>query len=145
MDSKLKEIQNLSKEQCIVIASKEGIKTLIRSSLVDNILRMEFIPLEECTEMELQSFLMYESMQEHIKPSQDKTIRSKDYKIFTKDDYIKYNLSDKKSSFISKEYIKILNDEWDKLSKDFNFIIGVWEENNLMFCSVEYFNNNILI
>lgn len=105
---------------------------------------MDFIPLEECTEMELQSFLMYEAMQEHIKPSKDKVVRSKDYKIFTKDDYIKYNLSDKKAEFISKEYIKILNDEWNKLRKDFNFIVGVGEENNLMFFSVEYFNNNIL-
>lgn len=69
---------------------------------------------------------------------------SKGYIILTKDDYKRYMLSFMKPCDITTKYIKILDENWQIISKGFNFIIGIGQVDDLMFCSVEYFNEKIL-
>lgn len=67
-----------------------------------------------------------------------------EYKVFTKDDYKRYVLSNQKAYNITNAFIKQCNERWEHISKGFNFIIGVGLEDNLMFYSVESFNSNVL-
>ncbi|RUT55713.1 hypothetical protein NPD9_1704 [Clostridium botulinum] len=67
-----------------------------------------------------------------------------DYKIFTRDDYKRYRLSRMKASNITTGTIKFIEDSWNKISKGYNFIIGVGKEEQLMFYSVQYFNEHVL-
>lgn len=66
------------------------------------------------------------------------------YRIFTKDDYIRYVLSRRKASGITKGVITQFKESWEGISKGYNFIIGIGQYNNLMFYSVGYFNEHIL-
>ncbi|MHB9943599.1 hypothetical protein CF065_18785 [Clostridium sporogenes] len=66
------------------------------------------------------------------------------YRIFTKDDYKRYRLSRMKASNISISTIKNIEESWEKTSKGYNFIIGVGQQDNLMFYGIDYFNNNVL-
>ncbi len=66
------------------------------------------------------------------------------YKIFTKDKFKEYMLSKMKDCNISKDYIKRLDKTWNVFSKGFNFIIGVGQEDHLMFYNPEYFSKEIL-
>jgi len=67
-----------------------------------------------------------------------------EYKIFTKDDYKRYRVSKLRAENINEGCIKKIDSAWQSISKGFNFIIGVGQEDDLMFWSVEYFNNKIL-
>lgn len=59
------------------------------------------------------------------------------YRIFTKDDYKRYRLSKTLAHDISAGYIEAINESWNKISKRFNFIIGVGQQDELMFYSAE--------
>jgi hypothetical protein len=63
------------------------------------------------------------------------------YKIFTKDDYMRYMLSGVKACSIDSEFIKHINEMWDRISNGNNFLIAVGREDNLMFYSVDGFND----
>ncbi|MGX7745682.1 hypothetical protein [Rhodopseudomonas parapalustris] len=67
-----------------------------------------------------------------------------EYKIFTKDDYVRYNLSALKACEQDSNIVDNIINLWDKISKGYNFIIGVGINTDLMFYSVEYFNDNVL-
>lgn len=67
-----------------------------------------------------------------------------EYKVMSKDDYIKYILNSMKASKIDKNTINKIVYRWDKLRDGYNFIIGVGKIENIMFCSVGYFSEHIL-
>lgn len=71
-------------------------------------------------------------------------INNFEYKVMSKDDYIKYILNSMKASKIDKNTINKIVYRWDKLRDGYNFIIGVGKIENIMFCSVEYFSEHIL-
>lgn len=71
-------------------------------------------------------------------------LHNEGYKIFTKEDFKRYMLSKANASEINKRFISVINEDWDKIRKGYNFIIAVGQDNNLMFYSVEYFNQKIL-
>lgn len=65
------------------------------------------------------------------------------YEIFTKDKYLEYQLSRLKPADINKEKIKFFKNHFDKISKEYNFIIGVGEGSK-MFYEVEFFNQYVI-
>lgn len=65
------------------------------------------------------------------------------FKIFTKEDYKRYRLRGLDAPSISRGTLKTIDKTWNKISKGYNFVIGVGK-NDIMFYSVEYFNDNIL-
>lgn len=71
-------------------------------------------------------------------------INNFEYKVMSKDDYIKYILNSMKASKIDKNTINKVVYRWDKLRDGYNFIIGVGKIENIMFCSVGYFSEHIL-
>lgn len=71
-------------------------------------------------------------------------INNFEYKVMSKDDYIKYILNSMKASKIDKNTINKIVYRWDKLRDGYNFIIGVGKIENIMFCSVGYFSEHIL-
>lgn len=87
--------------------------------------------------------MSYKKKLEECKQSECNPIDS-DYRIFTKDDYIRYVLSRRKASSITKGAITQFKELWEGISKGYNFIIGIGQYNNLMFYSVECFNEHIL-
>ncbi len=64
------------------------------------------------------------------------------FKIFTKEDHKRYMLKDAEDNEVSKR-LKLADKVWGEISKGYNFIIGVGKD-EVMFYSVEYFNNNVL-
>lgn len=65
-----------------------------------------------------------------------------EYKVVTKEDFIRYKLNNMKASMINKNTMDMLVEKWDKTRNGFNFMIAVGKE-ELMFYSVEYFNKHI--
>lgn len=67
-----------------------------------------------------------------------------EYKVITKDDFVRYKLNSMNASSMGKEIITRIVEEWDKIRKGHNFVIAVGKEDDLMFYSVDYFDKNIL-
>ncbi|WP_231169737.1 hypothetical protein [Clostridium botulinum] len=66
------------------------------------------------------------------------------YRIYTKEDYKRYLLSNSKAHYM-KGIIEDFEKRWETISKGYNFIIGVGKEDkSMMVYSVEYFNDNVL-
>lgn len=65
------------------------------------------------------------------------------YEIFTKDKYIEYRLN-KLDGMDIKKARKGIEESWDRIRKGYNFIIGVGKKTDLMFYSIEYFNNSVI-
>lgn len=74
----------------------------------------------------------------------DGKINNFEYKVISKDDFIKYRLNSMKASRIDKNTIDKIIYRWDELRDGYNFIIGVGKIENIMFCSVGYFSEHIL-
>lgn len=66
-----------------------------------------------------------------------------EYKIFTKDDFIRYMVNSKKASQINKNAFKRSEEIWDEWRKGYNFMIAVGNE-QLMFYSIESFNKCVI-
>jgi hypothetical protein len=45
---------------------------------------------------------------------------------------------------IRRRSIEHINEKWERIRGEYNFIIAVGQGDNLTFYSVDYFNNNIL-
>lgn len=66
------------------------------------------------------------------------------YKVMTKDNYIEYMLNNKGyEMMISENAISKIEENWNRLSKGYNFVIAVGRYDSLMFYSVEYFNKQV--
>lgn len=66
------------------------------------------------------------------------------YKVITKDVYIEYKLNEAERYGINKNTVGEIIKFWDKLRKEYNFVIGVGKDEYTMFYSVEYFNEHVL-
>lgn len=71
-------------------------------------------------------------------------INNFEYKVISKDDFIKYRLNSMKASRIDKNTIDKIIYRWDELRGGYNFIIAVGKIENMMFYSVEYFDEHVI-
>ncbi|APQ68132.1 hypothetical protein RSJ8_2896 [Clostridium botulinum] len=67
-----------------------------------------------------------------------------DYRVITKEEYKKIRLNSVSASSICEGMVKQIDEEWDRLRKDYNFVIAAGLKDKPMFYSVEYFNGNVL-
>lgn len=74
----------------------------------------------------------------------DGKINNFEYKVISKDDFIKYRLNSMKASRIDKNTIDKIIYRWDELRDGYNFVIAVGKIENMMFYSVECFDEHIL-
>ena len=64
------------------------------------------------------------------------------YKVFTKDDFIRYFVNERKAQNINKNTFKFAEEAWNKFRKGYNFVIAVGNK-DLMFYSIDSFNERI--
>lgn len=64
------------------------------------------------------------------------------YRVFTKDDFIRYFVNSKKACNITKNTFKAAEYNWNVIRKGYNFVIAVGNE-DLMFYSIDSFNKLI--
>ncbi|WP_053293670.1 hypothetical protein [Clostridium botulinum] len=96
------------------------------------------------------------SMKENLSTMQDKLNKASKltekkeentilgYRIYTKEDYKRYLLSNSKACDM-KCIINSFEEHWQRMSKGYNFIVGVGKEDrSMMVYSVEHFNDNVL-
>ncbi|KEH91575.1 hypothetical protein Z962_p0102 (plasmid) [Clostridium botulinum C/D str. BKT12695] len=89
------------------------------------------------------------AMQDGLDKATDLTKKKKEntllgYRIYTKEDYKRYLLANSKAECNMNGIIKNFEEHWQRISKGYNFIVGVGKESSMMVYSVEYFNDNVL-
>lgn len=67
-----------------------------------------------------------------------------EYKVVTRDDYIRYILNSMNASSMGREIVPRIVEEWNRIRKGYNFVILVGNEEEPMIYSVDYFDKNIL-
>lgn len=82
------------------------------------------------------------------KDNQEETIINTDigkeqYRVITRDDFIRYRLSKLSANQITDCTVNNLKKHWDKISCGFNFMIGIGKE-DLIFYHPKFFSKNIL-
>ncbi|WP_010293550.1 hypothetical protein [Clostridium senegalense] len=90
----------------------------------------------------------FNNMTEKLEPDRDEATISTNaemnqYKVITRDDFIRYKLSRLSASQITDSTVNNLKRHWKKVSCGFNFMIATGT-GELMFYSVNYFSNYIL-
>lgn len=73
-----------------------------------------------------------------------KNLNNFEYKVMAKGDFIKYILNSMEANRINENTINNIVYRWDELRDSYNFIIAVGKIENMMFYSVDYFNEHIL-
>lgn len=66
------------------------------------------------------------------------------YKVMTKDNYIENVLNNMEAGMINENTISKIEENWDRVSKGYNFVIAVGRYDSSMIYSVEYFNKHVV-
>ena len=64
------------------------------------------------------------------------------YRVMTKDDFIRYRVNRLEACIINKNTFKKIEESWNRIRKGYNFVIAVGNT-DLMFYSVDVFNEHV--